>query len=90
MPSRSAIAATIAASLVISCSASRLICRSSSARFSAAAAMRFCVIRTKVDRKIASTEAAIASTVKDGSKAGMPKMLQRLTAIQTPNTSRCT
>ena len=51
-------------------------------------AMRFCVISTKVDRKIASTEAAIARIVKDGSNAGIPKTLQILITIQRPNSSR--
>ena len=63
-----AIAMVKASSLVISCSASRLICKSRSARFSAWAVIRFCVIRIKVDRKMASTEATIASATKVGSK----------------------
>src|SRR5215212_4434624 len=37
------------ASFEISCSANKLICKSRSARLSAAAAIRFCVISTKVD-----------------------------------------
>ena len=51
---------------------------------SAAAAMRFWLISTKVDRKIASTDATIASTTKDGSNAGTPGTAPRLTAIQAP------
>ena len=47
-PIRSAIPDTSVTSLVISCSASRLNCRSS-ARLAAAAAMRFWLVRTKVD-----------------------------------------
>ena len=73
-PIRSAIPDTSVASLVTSCSASRLICRSRSARLSAAAAMRFWLISTKVERKMASTEATIArTTTKDpGGNAGDP------------------
>ena len=37
-----------------------------------AVAMRFWLIRTKVERKIASTEATIARTTKDGSNFGTP------------------
>ena len=48
-PIRSAIPDTSVTSLVISCSASRLNCRSRSARLAAAAAMRFWLVRTKVD-----------------------------------------
>ena len=48
-PIRSAIPDTSVTSLVISCSASRLNCRSRSARMAAAAAMRFWLVRTKVD-----------------------------------------
>ena len=58
--------------MVTSCSASRLICRSSSARLSEAALIRFCVINIKVERKIASTDATIAKITKDGSNLGTP------------------
>jgi hypothetical protein len=56
IPRRCAIVEIVCAIFVNSCSASRLICRSRSARLSAAAAMRFWLMRMKVDRKIASTD----------------------------------
>ena len=65
---------------VISCSASRLICRSSSARRSASAAARFWEISTKVDRKIASTDATVARITKLGSNTGTPGSQPRLAA----------
>ena len=49
---------TSVTSLVISCSASRLICRSRSARFARRRGQRFWLIKTKVERKIASVEQA--------------------------------
>ena len=44
--------------------------RSRSARLSEAAAVRFWLISTKVDRKIASTEASMARITKEGSNFG--------------------
>src|SRR5918994_5830878 len=81
-------AATSVMRRVISCSARRLTWRSRSARLSARAAIRFCEIRTKVERKIASTEATIARTTKDGSNLETRGNHPRLIAIQVPNTTR--
>jgi len=66
-----------AASLVTSGSASRLICRSSLARLSAAALIRFWVINMKVERKMASTDATIAKVTKEGSNLGTPSVRGR-------------
>jgi hypothetical protein len=88
-PVRSAIAETIVTSLVTSCSASRLIYRSRSARLSAAAAMRFWLISTKVERKMASTDATIARTTNEGSQAGTPGIKPKLATIQKPKKARC-
>ena len=74
-------AATSSATLVSSCSASRLICRSRSARLLAAAALRFWLIRTKVDKKIASTEACIARMTNEGSNFGKPGFTPRSAMI---------
>ena len=82
--SLSAINVTSQVSLVSSCSVSSEICRSRSARLSASAALRFWLIRTKVDRKIASTEAAMARITNDGSKVRNPGTSPTLTAIQAP------
>jgi hypothetical protein len=83
-PACSAMAVTSPTSFVSSRSVSRLTCRSRSARLSAAAVMRFWLINTKVDRKIASTDATIAKTTKDGSNLGRPGATPRLAAIQAP------
>jgi hypothetical protein len=61
-PRRTAMATVRVSKRVISCSARRLICKSKSARFWAWVAIRFCVIRINVDRKMASTEATMANT----------------------------
>jgi hypothetical protein len=72
---------------LISCSASRLIWRSRSARRSARAAIRFWEMSTKVERKMASTDATMARTTNVGSK-GRIGSRPRLTAIQPPKTRR--
>ncbi len=80
---RSAMSVTSVTRRVISCSASRLICRSRSARWSATLAIRFWVIMTKVEMKIASTDATIARMTKLGSNFGSGTH-GRLTTIHAP------
>jgi hypothetical protein len=46
--------------------------------------MRFWLISTKVERKMASTDAIIASTTNEGSQAGTPGTQPRLATIQKP------
>src|SRR3954453_5300850 len=51
--------------------------------------MRFWLISTKVDRKIASTDAIIARMTNDGSNCGMPEKTPRLPTIHAPNIAKC-
>ena len=71
-----------------SCSTSRLICRSRSARLSTVAWLRFWLISTKVDRKIASTDAHMASTTKDSSQTGTRGIQPRFATIQKAKKAR--
>jgi hypothetical protein len=53
-----------------------------------AACMRFWLMSTKVERKIASTEAHMASTTKDSSHCGTPGIQPRFATIQKPKKAR--
>src|SRR5205085_2571714 len=71
-PRCSAMAEVWRMSRVTSCSARRLICRSSDARLPCSRAIRFWLISTKVERNIASTDATIARTTNCRSHLGTP------------------
>src|SRR5438270_1583786 len=84
MPSFSAMAEVWRMSRVTSCSARRLTCRSSAARRSFSSVIRFWVMSTKVERKIASTDAAMARTTKLASHGRTPGIQPRLAVTQKP------
>jgi len=58
-------------------------------RRSAASAARFCVISTKVDRKMASTDATVARMTNVGSNGATVGIQPRLIAIQTATSTTC-
>src|SRR5262245_17399173 len=71
--------------MVVSFSARRLICRSSSARLSASSDIRFWVMRTKSVRKIASRETIVVRRLNgNGSNGSIPAM-PTFARIQTKN-----
>ena len=69
--------------------ARELICGIELGPLSAVAVIRFCVIRIKVDKKIASTEATIARMTKDGSNLGTHGIAPRLMMIHPPKIMIC-